>query len=70
MAKTEAERKSEYPTSRQFEGNNSGRRVIPCDSSHGALALHRLAKTYALTKRGLIEKLFIADDKKCFEVWI
>lgn len=51
MAKTVAERQKEYRTQRQFVGKdgNGERRMSAYVSTHAALALNRLAKSYGIT---------------------
>ena len=64
MAKTAAERQKQYRASRQFAGDNGERRVSAYVSTRAALALHRLANSYGVTKRELLERLLIAEDEK------
>ena len=64
MAKTAAERQRKYRASRQFAGDNGERRVSAYVSTRAALALHRLAESYGVTKRELLEKLLIDKDEK------
>jgi DNA-binding Lrp family transcriptional regulator len=64
MAKTTAERQKEYRASRPFAGDNGERRISAYVSTRAALALHRLANSYGVTKRELLERLLIAEDEK------
>ena len=64
MAKTAAERQKQYRASRQFAGDNGERRVSAYVSTRAALALHRLANSYGVTKRKLLERLLIAEDEE------
>ncbi len=64
MAKTAAERQKHYRSSRQFAGDNGERRVSAYVSTRAALALHRLANSYGVTKRELLERLLIAEEGK------
>jgi hypothetical protein len=64
MAKTAAERQKEYRASRQFAGDNGERRVSAYVSTRAALALNRLANSYGITKREMLEKLLIDEDDK------
>jgi hypothetical protein len=66
MAKTPAERQKEYRASRQFAGEdgNGERRVSTWVSTRAALALDRLAASYGVTKREMIERLVINEEEK------
>lgn len=66
MAKTAAERQKEYRAKRPFAGEdrNGERRVSAYVSTRAALALHRLANSYGITKREVLEKLLIAEEDK------
>jgi hypothetical protein len=64
MAKTAAERQKAYRAKRQDAGENGERRVTAYVSTRAALALHRLATRYGVTKRELLEKLLIAEEDK------
>jgi predicted metalloprotease with PDZ domain len=64
MAKTAAERQKEYRASRQLAGENGERRIAAYVSTRAALALNRLANSYGVTKRELLEKLLIAEEDK------
>jgi hypothetical protein len=66
MAKTAAERQKEYRANRQFAGEegNGERRITAYVSTRAALALQRLANSYGVTKRELLEKLLIAEEDK------
>jgi hypothetical protein len=66
MAKTAAERQKEYRAQRQFAGEdgNGERRISAYVSTRAALALDRLAKSYGVTKREMLERLVVgAEDK-------
>lgn len=64
MVKTAAERQREYRAGRQFAGENGERRISAYVSTRAALALERLANSYGITKRELLEKLLIAEEDK------
>jgi len=66
MAKTLAERQKEYRANRQFAGEegNGERRITAYVSTRAALALQRLANSYGVTKRELLERLLIAEEDK------
>jgi hypothetical protein len=66
MAKTAAERQKEYRASRQFAGEdgNGERRVNTWVSTRAALALERLAKSYGVTKRELLERLLVGEEDR------
>lgn len=64
MAKTGAERQKDYRAKRPFAGDNGERRLNTWISSQAHFALDRLAISYAVTKREMIEKLVIAADEK------
>ena len=66
MAKTPAESQKEYRPQRQFAGEdgNGERRINTWVSTRAALALDRLANSYGVTKREMLEKLIIAEDEK------
>ena len=66
MAKTAAERQKEYRAQRQFAGEdgNGERRINTWVSTRAALALDRLASSYGVTKREMLERLVVdAEDK-------
>jgi hypothetical protein len=67
MAKTAAERQKQYRANRQFAGDNGERRVSAYVSTRAALALHRLADSYGVTKRELLERLLIAEEEKALK---
>jgi hypothetical protein len=69
MAKTAAERQKAYRAQRQFAGEdgNGERRISAYVSTRAALALDRLAKSYGITKRKLIERLVIAEEDKLLQ---
>lgn len=64
MAKTAAERQKQYRESRQSAGKNGERRVTAYVSTAAALALQRLARSYGVTQREILEKLLIAEQDK------
>lgn len=66
MAKTPAERQKEYRAQRQFAGEdgNGERRINTWVSTRATLALDRLARSYGITKREMLERLVVgAEDK-------
>ena len=66
MAKTNAERQQQYRKNRAIAGpdKNGERRLNTWLSTGAKLALERLATRYALTERGMLERLVKdADDK-------
>lgn len=67
MAKTAAERQKEYRAKRPFAGDNGERRLNTWISSSAHFALERLANSYGVTKREMLEKLVIAADEKAIE---
>ncbi len=69
MAKTAAERQKEYRAQRQFAGEdgNGERRISAYVSTRAALALDRLAKSYGVTKREMLERLVVAAEDKLLE---
>lgn len=66
MAKTPAERQRELRARRQFRGTdgNGEREIKVWVNTRAALALDRLASSYGVTKRELIERLVIAEENK------
>jgi hypothetical protein len=66
MAKTPAERQKEYRANRQFAGEdgNGERRINTWVSTRAALALDRLAASYDITKREVLELLVINAEEK------
>lgn len=66
MAKTPAERQRELRARRQFRGEdgNGEREIKVWVNTRAALALDRLAGSYGVTKRELIERLVIAEEDK------
>ena len=66
MAKTAAERQKEYRAQRQFAGEdgNGERRISAYVSTRAALALDRLAKSYGVTKRQMLERLVIDQEDR------
>lgn len=66
MAKTPAERQRDLRARRQLRGadGNGEREIKVWVNTRAALALDRLAKSYGVTKRELIERLVIAEENK------
>jgi hypothetical protein len=66
MAKTPAERQKAYRAQRQFAGEdgNGERRISAYVSTRAALALDRLAKSYGITKREMLERLVVSAEDK------
>ena len=66
MAKTAAERQKELRARRQFRGTdgNGEREIKVWVNTRAALALDRLATSYGVTKRELIERLVVAEEEK------
>jgi hypothetical protein len=66
MAKTPAERQRDLRARRQFRGTdgNGEREIKVWVNTRAALALDRLANSYGVTKRELIERLLIAEEDK------
>lgn len=67
MAKTAAERQKEYRDKRPFAGDNGDRRLNTWISSTAHFALERLAESYGVTKREMLEKLVIDEDEKAIK---
>lgn len=66
MAKTPAERQRDLRARRQFRGidGNGEREIKVWVNTRAALALDRLASSYGVTKRELIERLVVAEEDK------
>jgi hypothetical protein len=66
MAKTGAERQQAYRVNRPFAGpdGNGERRLNMWVSTRAALALDRLAARYGVTKRGMMERLILAEEER------
>lgn len=66
MAKTPAQRQTEYRANRSTAGNdgNGERRLNLWVDTAASLALARLARRYCVTKRTMIERLLIAEDER------
>lgn len=66
MAKTPAERQRDLRARRQFRGidGNGEREIKVWVNTRAALALDRLAESYGITKRELIERLIVAEEDK------
>jgi len=64
MAKTAAERQKDYRAKRPFAGDNGERRLNTWISSSTHFALERLAASYGVTKREMLEKLVLAADEE------
>jgi hypothetical protein len=67
MAKTAAERQKDYRAKRPFAGDNGERRLNTWISSSAHFALDRLAASYGVTKREMIEKLVVEEDQKAIK---
>ncbi len=69
VAKTAAERQKEYRAKRPFAGEdgNGERRINTYVSTRAALALDRLAKSYGVTKREMLERLVVGAEDKLLE---
>jgi hypothetical protein len=65
-AKTNAERQAAYRKSRATAGENGDgeRRLNTFISTKASFALDRLARSYGVTKRDLLEKMLIEADNK------
>jgi hypothetical protein len=65
MAKTAAQRQKEYRQKRPFAGEdgNGERRLNTWISTRASLALERLAKSYGVTKREMLERLVITEEE-------
>jgi hypothetical protein len=64
MAKTAAERQKDYRAKRPFAGENGERRLNTWISSRAHFALDRLAASYGVTKREILERLVVEEDEK------
>jgi hypothetical protein len=64
MAKTAAERQKDYRSKRPFAGDNGERRLNTWISSSAHFALERLAISYGVTKREMLEKLLKEADER------
>lgn len=66
MAKTLAQRQKEYRDRREFAGKdgNGERRLNTWVSTRTSLALERLAKSYGVTKREMVERLVITEEDR------
>jgi hypothetical protein len=64
MAKTTAERQKDYRAKRPFAGDNGERRLNTWINSSTHFALERLAVSYGVTKREMLEKLVVDADEK------
>lgn len=69
MAKTPAERQRELRARRQFRGidGNGEREIKVWVNTSAALALDRLAASYGVTKRELIERLLLEEQEKVLQ---
>lgn len=67
MAKTAAERQKDYRAKRPFAGDNGERRLNTWISSSAHFALERLAVSYGVTKREMLENLLSEADEKELE---
>jgi hypothetical protein len=66
MAKTAAQRQAAYRAQRPFAGStgNGERRLSIWIDTSTELAITRLARRYAVTKRQIIERLVLAEDNR------
>lgn len=64
MAKTTKERQAEYRKKRPESGENGERRINTWVTTNAALALGRLANSYGVTKREILERLIIEADQQ------
>ncbi len=64
MAKTVAQRQAAYRKSRPEAGENGERRINAWVSTAAFLALGRLARSYGVTQREMIERLVLASDQQ------
>ncbi len=66
MAKTAAERQRDLRARRQFRGidGNGEREIKVWVNTQAALALDRLAASYGVAKRELIERLLMDEQEK------
>lgn len=64
MALTNAERQAAYRKRRGYDGDNGERRINTWVSTAAALALQRLAVSYGVTNREMLEKLLIEAQQK------
>ena len=64
MAKTVAERQAAYRKGRPEAGENGERRINAWVSTAAFLALGRLARSYGVTQREMIERLVLASDQQ------
>lgn len=63
MARSNAERQQTYRQRRPKAGDNGERRLNTWITTGAALALQRLARHYAVTKREMLERIILeADD--------
>ena len=60
--RTAAERQAAYRKARPTAGENGERRISAWVSTGAALALHRVARRYGVTKRDMLEQLIKAAD--------
>jgi hypothetical protein len=69
MAKTAAQRQAAYRARRAQAGSdgNGERRLSVWVSTEAALALGRLAGRYGITKREMLERLVLAEDKRILD---
>lgn len=69
MAKTPAERQRELRARRQFRGTdgNGEREIKVWVNTSAALALDRLAASYGVTKREIVERLLLKEQEKVLQ---
>lgn len=64
MALTSAQRQKAYRDRRAFAGDNGERRINTWVSTSTALALQRLAASYGVTSRDMLERLIQEAEQK------
>ena len=64
MAKTTAERQTNYRNSRTMVGESGEKRINTWVSTGSHMALSRLANRYGVTKREMLERLITEADQK------
>lgn len=69
MALTNAERQKAYRQRRGYAGDNGERRINTWVSTAASIALQRLAVSYGVTNRDMLEKLLLeAQEKRIAEL--
>ncbi len=64
MAKTTAQRQSDYRAKRAMAGTSGERRLTAWVTTGTHLALGRIAQRYGITQREVLENLLRAEDDK------